>query len=258
MFSASNGRWEFSSLEPRNPAYPPGAYVIRVTASTGNSIIVTAFHDFSVNLVDPCPTSLAITSPFVDGQYTLRNYGGGSVHEQDFSSGLYTQSAAADCGPVAVKFYLLPTMTELEWDDPGQPIQIDSSQQKLRVGYSEDASIAGDYLITFTVVMLAYDPIGSVELDTPFLITIVNPCQPPSLLQADTTALTDQTYTITEPELILQLPFTVEPDWCQVLATVLPQVPALESLVSFELFSGTLRIFNDEDLSLSALEAPFQ
>jgi len=76
--------------------YPEGTYKIRITATTGTSNDVSKYHDFTLLMTDPCPTSLdLLTTPFSSATYTLQD----STISQSWSAGLAQITAGeALCG----------------------------------------------------------------------------------------------------------------------------------------------------------------
>lgn len=181
--STSTGLWTFISLKPLDPSYPPGDYTIRITGTAGTNNDVTAFNDFTVTFVDPCPTSLSISNPFSDETYTLRD----TPMQQSFAAGLTSSSTQADCGTLSYKFYLLDalnTETEIPQDDSDQVIQIYPANELLQIGYTEETSIAElSYVVKYEVFLDSY-PGVSVK-SGPITYFINDPCRPPASIGFD-------------------------------------------------------------------------
>ena len=83
-----------------------------------------------------------------------------------------------DCGPISVEFY----------NDDATKSQLDaaifrddrdaSTNNNFVVQYSEDVAIRGAYPIRFKTFFTSY-PANFVESVTPFVITILDPCDEP-------------------------------------------------------------------------------
>ena len=67
------------------------------------------------------------------------------------------------------------------------------------MGYTEDTSYAGTYNIIYSVTLDNYDPASTVMLAVPFVITVVDPCLPPTSISLDAALMSpiaSQVYTV--------------------------------------------------------------
>lgn len=132
-------------------------------------------------VVDPCASSLVVTSPspLVDATYTLRD----PDHVQSWANpdSLATLSTSVTfCGDFAYTFYRIETSGNTDFASLSpNPFTVDTAAETLTVAYTEDTSLAGAYELTYQVCLANY-PTSCAVYPSTFTITINDPCQPPA------------------------------------------------------------------------------
>ena len=132
---------------------------------------------FTVTLVDPCPTTLLTINnpvPFVTGECVLRDNQIERVWDID---ALVSRATLVDCGPLTVEFF-----DENTGATPAAAVFDDIRTTPNAFSYAskniQDVALKGDYPIKYRAYHTNYAADNNiVELDTAFVITVVDPCE---------------------------------------------------------------------------------
>ena len=199
-FDPVTGNYSFKTYDLQS--FPAGSYTFRIT---GTADILSTSQTFIMTLVDPCPTStLTLIEPslFTDQVAWRRE---DSV--LSWSTGfLVTQSATVDCGVVEIEFFN-DDSTESALD---QTIFSDDRAEALIFKFTVLQAVNGDLKIgSYPILYRAYladYPDVKVAQTTPFTVEIVDPCGRQSDNTLTFSQPEDQTYTITDNELMYEIP----------------------------------------------------
>lgn len=199
-----------------------GTYTLRLTAAfTGSHYTNPGFVDFTMTLVDPCPTSSMTLdqSPWPTADQTSLLADATEVVWNTVS--LYTLDVNVDCGS-----YSLTVQQKASGDASFGPLDpllfsFDSAAEKLVKASTTDTSLADVYEIAFTVSLTEYPSVTS-ALSAPFSYTVGDPCLAPTISVPAQSDPAEYKYTASAPQAeFTVVPFVVTPADCLTTYTCL-------------------------------------
>ena len=244
-FYSTAGQYEFRSYDI--DSYAPGSYYMKFTGSLktesdelSKSVIV------KIVLEDPCPTTtLSLNQEyFKDASYTLRDAGKTYTW---LDSDLYSMDTLIDCGDITVDFFI-----DDEEKTPLNPwlFRQTNDPSAFIILQTQDVDLKGVYEIRYEIVFIKY-PEVSAELASPFVVTVVDPCDNPESLVTSSDLL-DQKYIITQDVVSYQASaFTPTPAWCAITYSYTISEVEAEAAIKFGPANGIFHFSYESDLSLS-------
>ena len=257
-FSSFDSAAESFTLETTNMiGVLPGPYVVSIVGTVG---LKSATGQFTINLVDPCPTlaTISITKEIFSGPVSHIFRDPQVAHSWDLATDFSLTGVSVDgnCGSLEVSFFhddgsgSILVSGALFTDDRGPPAQF-------LINSIDDPAMAGVYDVSYRVYLVDYPSVETISA-APMQVTVLDPCKSPTTTITSPTLTTQVQYVGGASFNYAIASFSVYASWCTITYSASSNEPALDSaLFSFDPTTQTFTILSTNDFSLAGAPSTY-